>query len=136
MPDYAIQYPLCQPAMRIITAITNSFPAVVTTSFAHQYLNGLIVRLYIPAYYGMEQANKLSGTITVIDDVTFSLDIDTIPFDPFVVPVLEEHIGDFWFSNKELANVVPFGEVNSQTNGSTQNVLPYPLRPGTYFNTR
>lgn len=136
MPEYAIQYPLCQPAMRIITAITNSSPAVITTSFAHQYLDGLIVRLYVPAYYGMEQANKLSGIITVIDDVTFSMTIDTTDFDPFVVPVLEDQIGDYWFSKKEIANVVPYGELNSQTNGSTQNVLPYPLTPGTYAKLR
>ncbi len=132
----AVEYPLAQPAMRIITTITNGFPAVVTTSFAHQYLNGLIVRLYIPQYYGMQQANQLSGTITIIDEVTFSVTIDTTDFDPFVVPVLEVQIGDFWFSKKELANVVSYGELNAQTNGSTQNVLPYPLTPGTYAHLR
>lgn len=128
----AVEFPLAQPAMRIITAITNAFPAVVTTSFAHQYVDGLIARLTIPLYYGMQQADQLTGTITVIDAVTFSIDIDTTQFDPFVVPVLEEQIGDFWFSKKQFAEVTPFGELNDQTRGSTQNVLPYPLTPGTY----
>lgn len=121
----AVANPTYQPAMRIITAITNGFPAIVTTSFAHQYLSGLIVRLFIPRYFGMVQADKLQGAITVIDDVTFSINLDTTYFDPFVVPVQTP-------LTAQLANVVPFGELTSQFNGSTANVLPYPLKPGVY----
>jgi hypothetical protein len=123
---YAFMKPVVQPAMRIIVAITNANPAVVTTSFAHQYLNGLIVRLNVPYYFGMSQIDKLSGAITIIDDLNFSIPIDSILFNPFVVPTMTNNTG-------QLANVVSYGELTSQTNGSTQNVLPYPLSPGTYW---
>jgi len=130
---YALQYPITQPAMRIIVAITNAEPAVVTTSFPHQYLNGLIVRLNVPSYYGMSQINQMSGAITIIDELNFSLPIDSTFFNPFVAPAPPVQIGDFWFGQLQLANVVSYGELTSQTNGSTQNVLPYPLVPGTYW---
>jgi hypothetical protein len=83
----AVQFPQFQPAMRIITAITNGFPALVTTTFAHNYQTGLIVRLDIPEEYGMSQANQLFGPITRIDATNFSIEIDTTNFDPFLVPV-------------------------------------------------
>jgi len=82
----AIQHPQFQPAMRIVTAITNGFPCVVTTSFEHNYLSGLVVRLDIPNEYGMVQANQLFGPITYLTPTTFSMPIDTTFFTPFNVP--------------------------------------------------
>ena len=81
-----IQYPYLNPAMRIITAITNANPAQVTTNFDHGYITGSIVRLYVPPLYGMIQANFLKGSITVNSSNTFLIDINTTSFDPFVVP--------------------------------------------------
>lgn len=87
MSYQAIAFPIFQPAMRIIAAISNSFPAVIETTFPHQYFTGTIVRLYIPNGFGMVQANKLQGTIAVIDPETFAIDIDTTLFDTFIVPM-------------------------------------------------
>ena len=83
----AIEYPVFQPAMRIITAITNAVEAMVTTSFDHQYVNGMQVRLLIPYYYGMVQANGKAGTITVINGTQFTIDLDTTLYDPFLIPI-------------------------------------------------
>lgn len=80
--------PVFQRAMRIVSTITNANPAVVTTTFDHQYLTGLIVRLNIPKGYGMTQANRLYGPIVVTGATTFTVDIDTTHFDTFIVPIV------------------------------------------------
>ena len=117
----AYEHPQFQPAMRIITAITNGFPCIVTTSFAHNYLSGLLVRLDIPKEYGMEQANQLFGPITYIDAVTFSLPIDTTFFTPFVVPLPAVL--------STLAQAVPMAEVASQLYQAQRDVAPYIFLP-------
>jgi hypothetical protein len=114
---YANPNPIFQPAMRLIASITNSFPAIVTTTFAHQYETGLIVRLDLPPAVGMQQANGATGTITVIDDVTFSIDIDTTSFDAFAIPVSPGPFDD------TCAQVVPIGEVNESIYQATRNIL-------------
>lgn len=197
MAILATQFPVYQPAMRIISSITNADPAVVTTTFNHQYQSGLIVRLNVPLGYGMQQANQLYGPIMVTGDTTFTIDIDTTFFDPLVVPLnsgttdgsgnasgtisgnlVPAEIGQSFiigtqiyyivsptgslsttstgagtFDTTTLAftftgatadedifmnqvpfplsyqypTVTPMGEISSQLNQATRNVLPYPL---------
>lgn len=105
--------PIFQPAMRIIAAITNAFPASVTTTFAHQYKDLTVVRLDIPVGFGMQQANQLFGTILVTSPTTFTIDIDTTPFDAFSIPA----------GTSQAAQVVPIGEDNSTLKAATLNVL-------------
>lgn len=83
---YANPDPTFQPAMRIISSITQADRAVITTSFDHDYVDGLIVRLYVPKEYGMYQIDKKSGVITVLSDDTFRLDINTNNYDAFSIP--------------------------------------------------
>lgn len=113
MAIYAIENPTFQPAMRIITNITNASHAVVTTSFNHDYFTGDIVRIYIPKDYGMQEINRLFAPITIIDDTNFYIDINTNNFSVFTIPVAYE----------EQPQVVPIGEVNSTVYGATKNVL-------------
>lgn len=115
MSIQAQTYPVFQPAMRIITNITNDFPAIVTTSFAHQYTTGLIIRLILPPGFGMSQANQLFSDITVIDTTTFTINLDTTYFQPFVTPD----------SPKQYPQAIPTGEVNSTVYLAYKNVLPY-----------
>lgn len=115
MAYQAIAFPTFQPSMRIITAITQTFPAQVTTSFPHQYLDGTIVRLYIPKGYGMLQANQLTGIIVVTSPTTFNININTTSFDAFMIPAPQ----------KQFAQVVAIGEVNETLLAAVQNVLPY-----------
>ena len=114
---YANPNPTFQPAMRLVTAITNALNASVTTSFDHNYETGDIVRLFIPIGYGMVQADGLIGTITVTGSNTFTINIDTTLFDPFVIPP------DPSPNVISVAQVIPIGEVNSKLTQATRNVL-------------
>ena len=118
MPLYgALTNPIYMPATRDITNITNATKAEVTTSFDHGYLTGLIVRLYIPHYFGMEQSNRLKGSIVVTSPTTFTIDIDTTSFDPFVIPPLQP--GSVWTGPQ----VVPIGEDTDVLDSSFRNTL-------------
>lgn len=126
-PNYfGIQFPTYQPAMRNILSITQATQALITTTFDgtnpgnHQYQTGLIVRLLIPAGFGMVQANQLQGEITVTNPTQFTITIDTTSFDPFVVPPYQPG------NNGTPAQAVPFGEDNAMLTEAVQNVLPYP----------
>lgn len=114
---FAYINPTFQPAMRLIAAITNANPAVVTTTFAHLYLTGLIVRLDLPPAVGMPQANGMTGTITALSPTTFSINIDTTLFTPFAIPSMPDPHTDI------CAQVVPVGEVNGSLVQAVQNIL-------------
>lgn len=116
---YAVQRPTLQPAMRLIASITQTDPAVVTTTFAHLYKSGAIVRIRVPEACGMPQINGKTGSITVTGATTFTIDIDATTFEPFSVPVGLGPRVDI------AAQVTPVGEINSKLNSATQNVLPY-----------
>jgi hypothetical protein len=116
---FAIQYPVFQPAMRLIAAITNSNPMVVTTTFAHQYKTAVIVRLDLPEAVGMQQANQLFAPITVTGSETFTMPFDSTNFDIFAIPV------DPLPQVNTCAMCVPIGEQTSNLDSAIQNVLPY-----------
>lgn len=118
MAILAQQYPIYQPSMRIISSITNDNPALVTTTFKHQYITGLIVRLVVPLGFGMVQANSLYAPIIVTGDTTFTIAIDTTYFDLFLTPM------DYPF-DYQSAQCVPIGEDNAMLTGAVRNVLPY-----------
>lgn len=118
MSILAIQNPVFKPAMRIISNITNATQAEVTTTFAHGYITGIILRLNIPPGYGMIQANHLYSDITVTGTTTFTINLDTTHFPPFTTPVTEP-------DNLQYPQCVPFGEINSTLLASYKNVLPY-----------
>lgn len=116
MAYYAYPNPMFQPAMRLIASITNANPAVVTTTFAHQYITGTIVRLDIAFADGMQELNQKIAPITVTGATTFTIPIDTIHFSAFSIPVgLSPHVNT-------AAQVVPIGEINSILAAATFNV--------------
>ena len=115
----AIQYPYFQPAMREIIAITNSNPALFTTSFNHNYLTGLIVRIDLALTNSMRQMDGQFGLITVINQTQFTLAVDSTYFDPFIyVPF-----------GPQFALVVPFAQDTLQFNQAVRNVLPNNILP-------
>ena len=113
---YANPDPQFQPSMRLISAITNARPATVTTTFDHDYVTGTIVRFYIPDSVGMQQLDKMKGIITVTGVTTFTININTLKFDTFSIPV-----APVWDDNT-CALVVPVGEVSSQLTAAVQDV--------------
>jgi len=108
------------PAANTITAITNANPAVITTATDHGYSTGYNVRIVFPFPYaksfGMIQINEQIGTITVLSDNTFSININTTGYDTFVVGTTLEN-----------AQVIPIGQyTNTDLDDSTQVNPPNP----------
>lgn len=121
MPQfYANPMPIFQPAMRLISAITNANPAVVTTTFANDFVLGTVIRLDIPSYIGMPQANQLTVTIiNILGPTSFNINLDTTMFEPFAIPMtLPPH-------TNTTALAVPVGEVASTLVAAVQNILPF-----------
>jgi hypothetical protein len=115
----ALQYPVFQPAMRLIAAITQSNPMVVTTTFNHQYNSGVIIRLDLPSAVGMQQANQQFAPITVTGLTTFSMPIDSTNYSAFSIPPTPPP------QVNTCAQAVPIGEITPLLNSAVQNVLPY-----------
>lgn len=121
MPQfYANPLPIFRPAMRLISSITNANQAVITTTFANSYIVGTKVRLVIPVYLGMPQANlQVVTVLTILGPTSFSTDLNTTAFEPFVVPApLPAHV-------TTTALAVPVGEINGILTAATQNILPF-----------
>ena len=110
--------------MRVITAITNADPVQITTQYPHLYSNGLIVRIIVPEDDGMSQINQLTGVVTVTGDSTFTLPINTLEFDAFVIPEDPDDPGTPPPQAQICAFVVPIGEQNDLLSLATRNVLP------------
>ena len=110
--------PVFQPALRIISNITNANPAVVTTTFAHNYITGQIIRLIIPLGYGMDEANDLYAPIVVTDPTTFQIAIDTTLFTPYTTP-------STFPENQQYPQTSPIGEISLTLLAATHNALPY-----------
>lgn len=128
MTILAQQNPNFQPAMRIISSITNANPAVVTTTFDHNYSTGEIVRIRIGPGGGMFQIDKEVGAITVTGNTTFTFPLDSTNFDIFVVPAdiqLSATTNPVTSAQKFYTSsvVVPIGEVNNLLSLATRNVL-------------
>lgn len=121
----SIATPIYQPARRTIESISNASAAVVVTTQDHNYRDGDIVRMVIPVIpfqplgFGMPEINNKTGTVTVIDDTSFSINIDSTLFEPFID----------YDQYAQVSQVVHVGEVNSTIYGATQNTLPSLVRP-------
>jgi len=116
-PNWINPYPLHAnfiPKERIVIAITNTYPAVVTTSVPHRYQNNNIIRIDIPLGYGMQEINQLFGNTIVLSPTTFSIDIDARNFSPFSIP----------FAAIQSAQCIPIGEPNEVLYNATFNLLP------------
>lgn len=117
---YANPDPTFQPAYRLITSISNATNAVITTSFDHDFVTGLVVRLMIPEATGMSPINQLFGTVTYIDATSFSIAIDTNKAGTFAIPT------STMSSDPRVdicALAVPIGSDNSLISAATRNVL-------------
>ena len=122
MTILAIPYPVFQPSMRIVSGISNSNPAHVTTTFAHQYITGTTIRIDIPPLFGMQEINQQFGNIVVTSPTTFDIGIDTTLYSPFTTP------SQFPFS-QQSAQCNAFAEDNSILTAAVHNALPYRATP-------
>lgn len=110
---YEITSPIYQPASRIISGISNSVNAVITTAQNHLYASGTIVRLDIVPGSPMELLNQQFSPITVLTPTTFSTQLDTSEMNAYSPP-----------TSNSVTNVsVPIGEISSILTAAVQNTL-------------
>jgi len=71
------------PVLRLIAGVTNSLPAVITTTVPHGYLDGLIVRLNL---LGTPMPVRIQDTypISVLSPTSFSIPLNTTNFPVFL----------------------------------------------------
>lgn len=123
---FSFPFPIYQRAQRDILTISQGNPTTITTTYngddaqPHNYLTGLIVRLFIPLGFGIKQLNGFLGPITVISETEFTVNVDSTQFDPFQVPDVQPGF------NGTPPQVIPVGEVGQTIAQATVNVLPYP----------
>jgi len=67
------------PTRVAIVGVTNATPAVVTTESAHNLSTGNVVRLHVPVAYGMTPLDNNLYIITVLSNITFSLQYSQVP---------------------------------------------------------
>jgi hypothetical protein len=110
------------PMYFLITNITRSIQMQVTTQIPslyilpanpNTYVVGQKVRLNVPLPYNMFQANGLTGKIISINDLVFTLDIDSTGFDTFVTPSSGQ---------EQPASFSPAGSSNLQFSNNTDFV--------------
>ena len=119
-----------QPAMRIISSITQGNPTTITTGLVdgvgavtpinHRYSSGLIVRIDVPQVDGMTEIDGLTGEITVTGATTFTMTIDSTNFTPFAIPL----DADPTYNPHRVtcAMVVPIAENNDSITQATHNI--------------
>ncbi len=122
MPNQYLPPVIAIPSSLPITAITQSVPMVITvaignpTTEAITYIQGMSVRLFVPITFGMYQANNLVGTITAVNGLNFTLNLDSSLFDAFVVPS-----GNV----EQPASISPFGSRNLQYDNTNDKIVPF-----------
>jgi len=109
------------PSALQITAITQSMPMVMTTTYdpltsANTYIPGMVVKLMVPRSFGMYQANGLLGKIIYVSGAVFTLAIDSTNFDPFIVPAI---------TAEQPASIAPSGSNNTSYDNTTVYNLPF-----------
>jgi len=83
------------PSSLVITAITQSNPAIITIeadpiTAVNTYMGGQIVKLNIPFNYGMQQIQGITVKIISVSGSDLTIDINSTNFDPFVIPLTGE----------------------------------------------
>ena len=81
--------PLYYPATRLITKITTGTTTQVQMSVTNPYTVGQLVRILVPAFFGMTQINGQLGTVTAVNagTNTITLNINSTGYTPFAFPV-------------------------------------------------
>ncbi len=105
------------PSSLVITAITKTFPAVITVEVnpitdSNTYRAGQLVKLNVPYSYGMFQANGLTGQILNVVGNDLIVDIDARNFDTFTVPSIPP----------TPASVAPAGSRNLEFSNNTGQI--------------
>lgn len=98
------------PNRQSVSSITNANPAVVTTTQAHGYANGLLIRFFFPLDVGMNQLRNQVYEITVLNNTSFSIPVDSTNFDPYLA-----------VGTVQVAQVIPVAENANSISQATDN---------------
>lgn len=90
------------PRKRFVTNVTQAVNPTVATSVAHGLTPGQAIRFNIPSVSGMIQLNptpqnnyQYATVLTVVDDYTFTIDINTTSFTAFTWPTIAQQPSSF-----------------------------------------
>lgn len=135
MPNTVLSYPVplyanlpiqssnYKPSQYFISAITLGFVTTVTTTVAHNYVVGQLVRLLIPNGFGSRQLNERTAYVTSIPSVTqVTIDMVSNNSDPFVNANLNTK-----------AQIVAVGDINTGNLNSNGPILGLTI-PGSFTN--
>lgn len=124
-----LQDPYWYPTYRVITNISQSFPAIVTLAVNHTYTVGQSVMLQLPvvsaAAFGMPSLSGLQDVLTIVAvnqadangyTNTISINFDTTGIGPFEFPLASD-------PGFTPAAVYPSGENTAQALASNVNIL-------------
>ncbi len=105
------------PGSILISNMTQSIQMVVTivSSPVNSYIVGQLVLFTVPKPYGMIQANGLTGQITNINGLNFTVNIDSTYFDAYTTPSSMSSV-------EKPASLSPAGSRNLEINNFTQRV--------------
>lgn len=122
------------PQARAITSISQSNPAIVTTSTPHGYQSGYNIRIVLPFPYslsfGMYQINDQEATIVqVLSTTSFSITIDTTKYNAFTVGTTLQNAQTIPISQYVNGELLDFTQVNPVNPNSLVNV-PLFQNPG------
>lgn len=105
------------PSSLGITAITKDIFAKITVEVDaitadNTYIAGQMIDLTIPFEYGMQQANGKTVKILVVDGLNFYVDMNSVNFDPFIMPG----------SPLQKASLAPSGSNNLAYSNNTNQI--------------
>lgn len=119
-----------QPSRFVISAISFGVNTTVTTSVAHNYVIGQLVRLLIPSKYGSIGLNEQLGYVISIPSAT-SVEVNinsqgTTPFIPSPTFIA--------FQSQTPPQIVAVGDINSGIVNSSGIASTSTLVPGSFQN--
>jgi hypothetical protein len=120
--------PIYFPSRRYITAITAATSAVITMSVTHGLSVGQVVRVKVPAGWGMTEIDGLQGEITAVNTTTNTIttDIDSSAFTAFAFPLSATAA-----AGVDFPLVIPFGDAGNVLAGAQDNIAVFQAFLGT-----
>ncbi len=120
--------PIYSPRRLFITTITQAASAVITMSVTHGLVVGQVLRVKVPAAFGMVEIDGLQGEITAVSvaNNTVTVNIDSTAFTAFQFPTSAAAA-----AGVDFALVVPFGNNSTTVVNALDNIATFRVFMGT-----
>ena len=113
------------PQFYYITGISKATQGVVTTSQVHDYVVGQLLKLTIPAQFGMVELDQVTVEVVAVSAYSFTISANTSAFTTFAFPASTAS------PNIAFATVAPVGQraqydpINDVTTGYNFTEVPF-----------